>query len=114
MSSMRTSLATTTTAISPPLLEMLPSKRLSLESPIIGWYHCDERSIEIYLAGKFIQRIEGITEAAWSIKVSPSPTSELRKGGIYLHVGLEVPAFAEMDTICMFMWIGSTCAATGA
>jgi hypothetical protein len=41
----------------------------------------EEASIEMYLAGVSVHRVEDITEALWGTRVSPSMVSELNKIG---------------------------------
>lgn len=47
----------------------------------------EEAFIEMYLAGVSVRRVEDITEALWSIKVSASTISELNKKA---YVNIEV------------------------
>ena len=59
-------------------------KGVSFETAIIERYRQRESSveealIEMYLAGVSVRRVEGITEALWGTKVSPSTISELNK-----------------------------------
>jgi hypothetical protein len=45
----------------------------------------EEALMEMYLAGVSVRRVEDITEALWSSKVSPSTISELNKKA-YVHI----------------------------
>ena len=95
MSNARAIAAVTTTAASPPLPGMSPSKCLSSrESPLrrlllsgiaAGESSVEEALIEMYLAGVSVRRVEDITEALWGSKVSPSTISELNKKA-YVHI----------------------------
>ena len=70
---------------------MVPKfKGISFETAIIKRYRRRESSveealIEMYLAGVFVRRVEDITEALWSTKVSPSTISEVNKKA-YVHI----------------------------
>ena len=59
-------------------------KGISFETAIIERYRCRESSveealIEMYLAGVSVRRVEDITEALWSSKVSPPKISWLNR-----------------------------------
>ena len=65
-------------------------KGVSFETAIIERYRRRESSveealIEMYLAGVSVCRVEDITEALWSSKVSPATISELNKKA-YVHI----------------------------
>ena len=65
-------------------------KGISFETAIIERYRRRENSveealIEMYLAGVSVRRVEDITEALWSSKVSPATISELNKKA-YVHI----------------------------
>ena len=89
-------------------------KGISFETAITERYRCRESSvqealIEMYLAGVSARRVEDITEALWSSKVSPST---IRKRMSTLKIG--GTALYKADGIRMSMWMESICAATGA
>ena len=54
-------------------------KGVSFETAIIERYRCRESSVEMYLTGVSVRRVEDITEAPWGSKVSPATISELNK-----------------------------------
>jgi putative transposase len=63
-------------------LKMPKLRRQTFETAIIERYRRREASveealIEMYLAGVSVRRVEGITEALWGTKVSPSTIAEL-------------------------------------
>jgi len=71
-------------------LKMPKLRQLKFETAIIDRYRRREASveeslIEMYLAGVSVRRVEDITEALWSTKVSPSTVSKLNKR-IYEHI----------------------------
>ena len=93
-------------------------KGISFETAIIERYRRRESSveealIEMYLAGVSVRRVEDITEALWGSKVSPSTISELNKKA-YVHIKIGGTVLCKVGGIRMSMWMGSTCAATGA
>ena len=73
----------------------------------------EEALIEMYLAGVSVRRVEDITEALWGSKVSPSTISELNKKA-YVHIEDWRNHPLQGGRYPYVMWIGSTCAATGA
>lgn len=59
-------------------------KGISFETAIIERYRrrdssAEEALSEMYLAGVSVRRVDGITEALWGSKVSPSTISELNR-----------------------------------
>src|SRR5215831_16456540 len=59
-------------------------RQQTFETAIIERYRrrvssVEEALIEMYLAGVTVRRVEGITEALWGTRVSPSTVSELNK-----------------------------------
>ena len=54
-------------------------KGVSFETAIIERYRCRESSVEMYLTGVSVRRVEDITETPWGSKVSPATISELNK-----------------------------------
>lgn len=79
-----------TTASGDVTLHVPRLKGISFETAINERYRRRESSIEealieMYLAGVFVHRVEDITEALWSSKVSASTISELSKEA-YVHI----------------------------
>lgn len=57
-------------------------RRLPFETSIIKWYRrretsVEEATIEMYLTGVSVRRVEDITEALWGSNVSPSTISAM-------------------------------------
>lgn len=79
-----------TTASGDVTLHVPRLKGISFETAINERYRrrescIEEALIEMYLAGVFVHRVEDITEALWSSKVSASTISELSKKA-YVHI----------------------------
>ena len=86
---------------------------VTLKVPKLKGISFETAIIEMYLAGVSVQRVEDITEALWGSKVSPSTINELNKKRIStLKIG--GTALCKVGDIRVSMWMGSTCAVTGA
>ena len=72
-------------ALKVPRLRSMPFETQIIERYRRRQSSIEEAMIEMYLAGVSVRRVEDITEALWSTRVSPSTVSELNQK-IYVHI----------------------------
>jgi Transposase, Mutator family len=92
-------------ALKVPELRTLP-----FETAIIERYRRRESSEEeareeMYLAGVSVRRVEGITEALWGTRVSPSTGQRAEPEALRADRELAHPADRGQPQVCVFGWV---------